>query len=544
MKITLSLIAIIFGCLSIGTACAQPLTQVKAAGIDSIFAKYNNTTGPGCVIAVIKDGKVVFKKAYGLANLEYNAPLTTTSVFDIASLSKQFTGACVSMLVQQGQVSETDDIHQYLPWVPDFGHRVTVHNLLHHTSGIRDWVNTLAMAGWQYEEEASMEDILRMVKNQTDLNFVPGAQFSYSNTGYNLLVAMIEKISGQTFQRFVDSAIFQPLDMRQSAFVTSSEQVIDHLATSYTTDGKRFFKIPDVLTAIGSSSLYTSMDDLTKWVIHFQHSLDKNDSVYLRMLKTDTLKDGSANDYGWGVEVDQYKGLKRISHTGAWAGYRTQIRIFPTEQLAFITLCNANNDELSWKYGPTIADLLLADRTKETPTSAQTIPPAVKLNRNIINKYLGQFKWWHGEIELSFDRDTLFFQYTGEGKYPMAATSDSSFYLLANGVPLTFSDANTFRFRSSVGTRFTPWYPTQTELAAYTGTFYSKELKTVYQVDLDKGHLAIHHFRRGDFPLATDLKDQFTGDIGTLDFIYDGNGKIAGFKLSADNTVNVRFDKI
>jgi CubicO group peptidase (beta-lactamase class C family) len=536
-------IAAILWCSFTSKASAQQLTANTEALVDTVFAKYNNKSGPGCTIAVIRAGKVIFEKAYGLANLEYNIPLTAESVFDIASLSKQFTGLCVSMLVQEGKIAEQDDIHKYLPWVPDFGHTITVHHLLHHTSGIRDWPGTLAMAGWKYEEEASMDEILRMVKNQRDLNFVPGSQFSYSNTGYNLLVAIIEKISGQSFDRFVDSAIFQPLDMRHSQFVTNRGAIIKDLATSYTPDHTHFRRIQDVLTAVGSSSLYSTLNDLTKWVIHFQKALDAKDPVYLRMLEGDRLNDGSANDYGYGVEADQYKGLKRISHTGAWAGYRTQIRVFPDENLAFITLCNADDDELSWSYGPKITDLLLRDKIKETPAAAFTKGQSVKLSSAILNRYAGKYKWWHGEIELSNERDTLFFQYTGEGKYALAASSDTSFYLIANGVPLNFKDRDTFTFRSSVGTRFIPWYPTTGELSLYTGTFYSKELKTVYQFDVETDHLVMHHFRRGDFNLDTDMKDQFTSEIGTLDFFYGDKGEIEGFRLSDDNVLHVRFDK-
>lgn len=193
-------VAIFLSCTLTGSVFAQRLSANTEAMMDSVFAKYNNKTGPGCTVAVIRDGKVIFKKAYGLANLEYNMPLTSASVFDVASLSKQFTGYAIATLIQQGKLSEDDDIRKYLPKVPDFGDVITIRRLLHHTSGLRDWPNTLVAAGWKWSEEASFEDIMRMVHNQASLNFKPGADYSYSNTGYNLLAALVENITGISFR--------------------------------------------------------------------------------------------------------------------------------------------------------------------------------------------------------------------------------------------------------------------------------------------------------------------------------------------------------
>jgi CubicO group peptidase (beta-lactamase class C family) len=186
--------------------------------VDAIFQKFNNLKGPGCAVAIIRNGTVIFRKGYGLANLEYEIPIGPATNFDIASVSKQFTGMAISTLIQQGKISLDDDIHKWLPDVPQFGKLITIRHLLHHISGIRDWPQTLNAAGWRWDETFSFQDIMRMVKYQKDLDFEPGTKFSYSNTGYNLLAAIAEK-AVTTFREWTDSVIFKPLGMIPRIFL-------------------------------------------------------------------------------------------------------------------------------------------------------------------------------------------------------------------------------------------------------------------------------------------------------------------------------------
>lgn len=232
--------------------------------MDGIFKKYNNTTGPGCAVAVIADGNIIFKKGYGMANLEYDIPITPSTIFDIASVSKQFTGLAVSTLIQEGKIAPDDDIRKYLPEVPQFGKIITIRHLLHHISGVRDWPETLHAAGWRWDEVFSFNDIMRMMKYQKELDFEPGSQYSYSNTGYNLLAAIVEKVTGKSFRAWTDENIFNPLAMNSSHFQDDYTRIIKNLAYSYSQDGAEVKKVPGELTAYGSSSLFTSLEDLCK----------------------------------------------------------------------------------------------------------------------------------------------------------------------------------------------------------------------------------------------------------------------------------------
>src|ERR1700756_175775 len=227
-------------------SCAQVPNDVIAKKCDSIFNNYNDR--PGVAVLIIQDGKIAFEKGYGLASLEYNVPITPTTVFDIASVSKQFTGYAISTLIQEGKISPDDDIHKCLPDVPDFGKKITIRNLIHHTSGLRDWPEGLHAAGWRWEEAFGWPDIMRMVKQQKELDFEPGSQYQYSNTGYNLLAAIVEKVTGKTLPVWADENIFKPLQMNSSQVLTDYSKVIKNVAGSYYWDNG-FHKSNDMLTA-------------------------------------------------------------------------------------------------------------------------------------------------------------------------------------------------------------------------------------------------------------------------------------------------------
>jgi CubicO group peptidase (beta-lactamase class C family) len=532
--------------LLINVVCNGQAPVKIEAGVDSIFKEYRSRTGPGCVLAVIKDGQVVLSKGYGLANMEYRLPLTTSSVFDIASLAKQFTGFAISFLIQQGKISTTDDVRKYLPDMPKFKQVITIGNLIHHTSGLRDWPEALQVAGWRYSELCSFADIMNMVKHQKELDFEPGSEYAYCNTGYNVLAAVVEKVTGKSFGDWANQNIFKPLKMDSSFFLEDSRKVIPNLACSYYIDNGIIVKSNDILTAYGSSSLYTSVTDLSKWVINLQRAIDAKEAVYLRMLEGATLNNERKVSYGFGLETDDYNGYKSIVHTGAWAGYRTIIRMFPEKKLAIIILGNGNDDELSGGTGGKLIDLFLEKKNIAVkPVNVSKVHhPAL----SVLNKYIGNYKWGGGKVDITQNKGILYFQYIGEDAYPMVPLSDSVFLLGAANKTITFhkvksSIVNSFTFRDKTAKRFTIYKTPAVELPQYTGTYYSPELEVQYKVYVKDKKLFLYQFRRGEFELSSDVRNEFTGDIGTLAFYRNAKG-IAGFKLSGGRVRNIKFNKV
>jgi len=316
------------------TISAQISPIVIESKVDSLLSSINGKQVPGSVVLVVKDGEILFNKGYGYANLEHKILNNPTTVFDIASVSKQFAGFAIATLIENNEISEQDNIRKYIPELPDFGYPITIYHLLHHTSGIRDWTGTLTMAGWNYDDVINFDQILRMAYNQKELNFVPGSEFSYSNTGYNLLVEVVQRVTGLSFREWTTKNIFKPLNMNNSFFLDDLSEVIFNKASSYYEgeDGKFHLSLNNTI-APGSSSLNTTTDDLAKWVINLDTKKVGGKLVVDRMFQTGKLSNGKINSYAYGFWVEKYRGAKWIDHTGGWASFRTYLTIFPNERL-------------------------------------------------------------------------------------------------------------------------------------------------------------------------------------------------------------------
>lgn len=530
---------------------AQNNPDSLSTKMDAIFESYNHLNSPGCAVSIIKDGKVIFEKGYGLANLEFDISITPTTIFDIASLSKQFTGMAISTLIQEGKISLDDDIHKYLPEVPQFGKSITIRNLLHHTSGIRDWTNALHIAGWRYDEIFSFEDIMRMVKYQKQLDFEPGSNYSYSNTGYNLLAAIVKKVTGKSLGDWEEENIFKPLGMNSSFILDNYKKVIKNRATSYSPDGSGFGISQGALTAYGSSSIFTSVEDLSKWVINFQNAIASKDPVYTRMLEEDILNNKEKVHYGYGLEINEERGVKTISHDGGWQGYRTIISNYPDEKFSLIILSNVSSFD-PIEYSSKIASLFLKDKLKPAPIKENLKDSlTVKVDTSLIKKYIGSYQLGPGwYVTFTLEDGQLYVQANGENKFPAIAKSDSVFWVQAYGSSMTFvkdinGEINSLKYRSIRAKRIIPIKVTPAQLNQYSGTYFSEELESVFKMYVVNGKLVIQNMRLGDFTLKPDPvnKDQFSCSLGTLSFFNDKQLNVKGFKLTGGRARNIQFDK-
>jgi CubicO group peptidase (beta-lactamase class C family) len=539
--------------LAPGLSC-QVDSVTPNSKIDAIFEKYNSKTGPGCAVSVMHNGQVVYGKGYGLANLEYDISITPSTVFDIASVSKQFTGFAISTLLQEGKIDLEDDIRKYLPDVPDFGKIITIRHLIHHTSGLRDWPQTLNVAGWRWDEVFSFQDILRMVKNQKELDFDPGTQHKYSNTGYNLLAAIVEKVSGKSFRKWTDENIFVPLNMNSSHFLDDHKMVIQNLAYSYYRSDNEFAKSSTGLTAYGSSSMFTTVDDLCKWVINFDKQIASKNPVYTRMLEDGVLNNGDKVGYGYGLGFGEEGNLKTVSHTGGWAGYRTVIMNFPDEKFSCILLSNAA-DFNAYGYSLDVAKLFLKEKFKTNDKTTNSVKdmPTVKVDTTDAKKATGMYQLGEGwYVTITLEGGQLMTQANGEAKFQMNAKSDSVYWIDAYGASMTFvrdenGDVNSLRYRwIDSAKKIIPLQVDITQYGNYAGAYYSEELSSEYKVDVRDGKLMISHMRLGDFELQPDpiTPDQFSCQIGFIRFVKNGQQKLIGFRLSGGRVKNLRFDKM
>jgi len=523
--------------------------------VDKLFAELNNPESPGIAVLVVRDGKVLLRKGYGMANLEHQSPITPETVFDIASISKQFCGMAISMLIEQGKIILQDDIHKYIPELHDFGHTITIDHLLHHMSGIRDWPGTLALAGWRMDDVISFDQILTMTFNQQGLNFKPGDEYLYSNTGYNLLAETVKRITGKTFRQWTDENIFQPLGMKNTHFHDDHTEMVLNKAYSYHRgQGGKFSAVTNGLMALGSSSLYTTIDDLAKWVMNFDDPKVGGKTVLDRMLTRGVLNNGRKITYMFGLEIGMYRGLKTRSHGGSWAGFRTFLVHFPDQKCSVVTLLNHSSISSS-KAAYDIADIYLADELRPLRKPARKRPDSktVAVPGTILDEYVGIYKLgpaWY--VTISRDGDSIKTQATAETAFPMTAQSQTRFMVEAYSAPILFKKdkadkVSHFLYRGMTCRKLPDLpSPSPEQLAELTGEYESKELQTIYTVILEDGKLVTKHRRHGNISLTYAYKDDFRGGqwfMQSVEFLRNETDKVTGFKVTQGRSRNQRFIK-
>ncbi len=241
-----------------------------SAQTDAIFAAWDRPDTPGCALGIVHHGELVYFRGYGRANLDYGLPITSQTVFDIASTSKQFTAACIALLMEQGHLALDDDVRRHLPELPEFGHTITVAHLIHHTSGWRDYLTLMEFAGYRDEDYISVAEVMALLQKQQGLNFTPGAAYQYSNTGYFLLGQLVERLSGQSLDAFANKHILKPLGMSHSHFQDDQTRIVPNRATGYTpTDAGGYRLDVSTLDMVGDGGLMTCVDDLVLWDRNF-----------------------------------------------------------------------------------------------------------------------------------------------------------------------------------------------------------------------------------------------------------------------------------
>jgi CubicO group peptidase (beta-lactamase class C family) len=347
--------------------------------IDSLFASYNSQT-PGAAVAIVKDGKVIFRKGYGMANLDHDIPVTPQTVFNIASLSKQFTAFAIYLLESEGKLTFEDDVRKYIPELPFYGSPIKIKHLLAHTSGLRDQAALSALAGGNPGDVITTEKIMKLVTRQKGLNFKPGSAFNYNNTGYTLLAEIVARISGKTFAVYTHEKIFQPLGMTSTMFYDNQEKIVKNKAESYAKVINVYSHKVINTSNVGPSNLMTTVEDLSKWVLNFENPiignrqlitafnqpsyLDNGEKVILRIIDgVDTIF------HAKGQNLSNYKGVTMISHGGHAAAFRSFLGRFPDQHLSIIALSNdEHNENLNARWS--IADFYIKNYLKEENTTS------------------------------------------------------------------------------------------------------------------------------------------------------------------------------
>ena len=353
-------------------ALAQP-ADVNAR-VDAVFARFTADT-PGCALGVVHDGALVHAKGYGQASLELKVPITPATVFDIGSVSKQITAAAIVLLAQQGKLALDDDLRQFVPEIPDYGKTITLRHVLHHTSGLRDYVTLLSLAGAQEEAVTTDADALALLARQKGVNFAPGDDYLYSNTGYFLLSLVVKKASGKPLREYAQEQIFAPLGMTQTQILDDHTKVIAGKAASYAPmrGGGGFRNVLANWEQTGDGAVQTTVGDLAKWDANFYSGKVGGAALVRELETTGVLNDGATIDYALGLTVDRYRGLRRVAHGGSWAGFRSHTLRFPEQRLSALVLCNRVDGDPG-TLAAKVADVYLEKVMTPAPTAAAAKP--------------------------------------------------------------------------------------------------------------------------------------------------------------------------
>ena len=473
------------GCLMLAVVALPAPARAQRTGtiisaVDAIFAPWDETGSPGCALGVVEDGEFIYERGYGFANLDWDIPSATDTVFYVGSVSKQFTAAVIALLAEEGTVDLDENIREYFPEIRRYAQPITVRHLVHHTSGLRDIYTLMSLAGIRLEDVFTDEQAIELIAAQRETNFEPGSEYLYSNSGYFLLAQLVERASGKTLREFAEERIFAPLGMEDTHFHDRPSHIVDRRAISYQDSdvdfdnyiatGHREFQVSYLgnFDKVGAGGLYTTVRDLLLWDRNF-YSGDVGGRPFLDLIHTrGALNDGSQLTYAFGLTVDEYRGLKTVSHGGSMMGFKAAYLQFPEQRLSVITTCNLGSIN-PMPLAQQVADVYLEDQL------ALALPSRTNVQR-----------------------------------------SNSS----------TASD---------------PF--SNHELVAFAGTFYSDELDVTYELAVENGQLWLR-LRNTPPRLLRKLEDGLArAGTWNLTFEHDVGEIASAFTINAGRVTNIRFKR-
>jgi CubicO group peptidase (beta-lactamase class C family) len=522
--------------------------------VDALFAEWDNPGSPGCALGIIREGQLVYARGYGMGNLDYNVPLTPNSVFYIASTSKQFTAASIVLLAQRGILSLEDDIRKYLPEIPRYDHPIAIRHLVHHTSGLRDYLTLMDLAGKSHEDYFDLADAIESLARQKGLNFPPGEQYLYCNSGYVLLAEIVKRASGQSLREFAQEAIFGPLGMTATHFDDDHKTVVKNRVVSYgCRKGGGFQRYLKSFDAVGSGGLLTTINDLFLWDRNFYDQRLGGSNFISHMLTRGRLNNGRALNYAFGLEHGEYRGLKTVAHPGSMLGFRTQMLRFPKQR--FSVICLANLDTINpGRLAHQVADIYLADTFA---VDSSVVEELHKLSDGELRAFTGVYQSLTSGmiVELFMHEGRLTADVLGLN-LPLAPVSDTSFRALDAPTELEIAFARqgqdrALRARVIIEGQEPDTFqaievvsPTPDQLVDYVGDYYSDELQVSYKLVLEDDGLHCIYRNAPRNPLRPGSRDVFRLPQATLSFARDERDVVLGFILSADGARNLEFEKM
>ncbi|HEX9887174.1 MAG TPA: serine hydrolase domain-containing protein [Longimicrobiales bacterium] len=511
--------------------------------VDEVFGRFDSVTTPGCAVGVARNGLTRLTRAYGMADLEWNVPNTPRTIFEAGSVSKQFTATAILLLALEGKLSLDDDVRTYVPEVPDYGTPVTLRHMITHTSGLRDWGSVAGISGWGRSDRTHTHaHVLDIVSRQSALNFQPGHEYSYSNTGFNLFAVIVERVSGMPFAEFSRERIFEPLGMDHTRWRDDYRRIVPGRGSAYQAGPEGTFRIDRPTEDVhGNGGLLTTVGDLLTWNEALTHSTL---APGWRDLMEDQghLNDGRAISYAAGLFVDTFAGVPSVSHTGATSGYRAYLARFPQQALSVAVLCNVGSANPGG-LGGQVARIYLGDAATDTEPPEGMDVPADRLAA-----LAGLYAHEGTGVAQSFAASDGALRM---GARRLVALSPTRF--AAGAQTLTFEPTpggrptlrvTTGGYLDAVYSPVEPADPAPEDLAEYAGTYHSDDAETTLLVSVEDGALVARRRPDRAFAMVPVYPDAFNvGGLGFVRFHRDAGGDVVELGVNQARVYDMRFQR-
>lgn len=530
-----------------------PLSDDESAKkADAFLSQWDKKDMPGGAVGVIKDGRLVYKRAFGMANLDYDVPNTTSTLFNLASASKPFTAMSVALLAQQGKLSLDDDIRKYVPEIPKYNETVTIRHLLYHTSGIREYQALIFFGGLSPDNALSDRTVLNMLARQKNLSFAPGSKHQYSNSNYHLLGIIVGCVSGKSLRAFAEENIFKPLGMKNTMYFDNRFEVVKNRAAGYRVGPDKSVRARSSLfDLVGGGGVLTTVEDLYLWEQNFYEPKIGSKDLISQMTAPGILNGGEKVGYGFGLFHNEYKGLPVIKHSGNMTGYRAQIVSFPEQKFTVIALSN-NSAIFPSAIVEKLADIYLEGQWKADVSTqkkvTENLPPAVALTEKEALRYAGVYASSESGavFRLSLKDGKLINSLLLRNETPVTPIAENRFVMAAGSdkyelIPAFKSGAIAEIKLIRNGGKpdvFLPVKPplnSPPQLSEYAGTYYSDEFDADYKLTLKDNNLVLQIGENFENQLVAAYADYFIiqGGVVNLDFTRDEKGKISGFVFNS-----------
>ncbi len=505
--------------------------------VNKLFARWGKET-PGCAVGADVKGQAVVRAAYGMADLEHDVPIAIDTIFEVGSVSKQFTAAAVLLLARDGQLSLDDKVRQYIPELPDVASAITIRQMLNHTAGLRDWGSLAAIEGWPRTTRVHTHaHVLDIVSRQRMLNFEPGTRWSYSNTGYNLAAILVARVSGMSFADFTKARIFDPLGMKDTSWRDDFTRVVKRRAIAYDEQTGVFSTLMPFENVHGNGGLLTTVGDLLKWNANFTKPVVGDASFVAAMERRARFNDGREHEYALGLYVDTYRRHREVDHSGGTAGYVAHLSRYPDDQVSIAVICNVRTANAT-ASAKAVADVLL-------PTSLGVHGSDLSglLDRDEGPCFAGLYRSLApvGTLTISAQQGTLVSTNAGRLSRRSALRFEGS-----GDMRFDFDDRGGLRVTDEFGTgdayeRVQPWTPGIQELQPFVGRYVSAELALTMRVVLDGSRLLLDRGPAGTMTLNPVFPDGFSSGLGWIVVRRDAAGRVAGFSVNQDRVWDLRF---